>query len=126
MIKENVLDSESSENDANYVFDSISWWENKRGIYNLNLIGFEIIMMSFYWKGTMEFGIGNLIYEAIAYTIVANICYSFGWGITVLSYYYNLKFLQKIIAFRMLFFVGGILYSIFLTMVLFKDALSNF
>ena len=126
MLKENILDSEYLENETNEIYASINWWERKRLIFNLILIGVEILIISFFWRGAIEFGIGNTIFWSIAYTIVANIFFSIGWGISVLIDYYNLKFLKNIEKLRMLFFILGILFSIFLTIALFKDTLLYF
>ena len=126
MIKENILDSEYFENKTNEIYVSINWWERKRFVFNLILIGVEILMILFFWKGAIQFGIGYTIFWSIAYTIVANIFFSIGWGISVLIDYYNLKFLKNIEKLRMLFFILGILFSIFLTIALFKNTLFYF
>ena len=126
MLKENILDSEYLDNESNEIYASINWWERKRLIFNLILIGVEILIISFFWRGAIEFGIGNTIFWSIAYTIAANIFFSIGWGISVLIDYYNLKFLKNIEKLRMLFFILGILFSIFLTIALFKDTLLYF
>jgi hypothetical protein len=126
MLKENILDSEYLDNESNEIYASINWWERKRLVFNLILIGVEILIISFFWRGAIQFGIGNTIFWSIAYTIAANIFFSIGWGISVLIDYYNLKFLKNIEKLRMFFFILGILFSIFLTIALFKDTLLHF
>ena len=123
MLNENILDSEYHDNE---IYASINWWERRRFIFNLILIGVEILIISFFWRGAIEFGIGNTIFWSIAYTIAANLFFSIGWGISVLINYYNLKFLKNIEKLRMLFFIVGILFSIFLTIAIFKETLLHF
>lgn len=126
MLKENILDSEYLESETNEIYASINWWERKRLVFNLILVGVEILIISFFWKGVIQFGIGNTLFGSIAYTIAANIFFSIGWGISVMIDYYNLKFLKNIEKLRMLFFIVGILFSIFLTIAIFKETLLHF
>ena len=107
------------------LFVSVKWWEKKRWVYNVILVGVEIIMMLIYWESTKWFGIGESIIWSFAFTLVANIFFSIGWGIDILVKYYFKKdiFSEKT---RFIFFVLGLLFSIFLTINMYYSALSPF
>jgi hypothetical protein len=126
MLKENILDSEFLKNESNQIYTSIKWWEKKRLVFNLIIVGIEILVIWMFWRGAIQFGIGNTIFWSIAYTITANIFFSIGWGTSVLIDYYGLISLKNFEKFRMFFFIVGTLFSIFLTISLFKDTLFYF
>lgn len=126
MNEENILDAGFNQYQSNPIMDSINWWERKRGLYNLVVIGFQIILILFFWDGTLQFGITNAIIGSIAYTIAANIFFSIGWGINIIIYHYNIYFLKKIDEYRMFFFIMGISVSIFLTVSTYAETLYSY
>ena len=123
MLKDEILDLDFNEKRADTVLDIVDWWERKRMIYNLILVSIELIVMFSFRRGVLEFGIGDAILWSIAYTMVANIFFSVGWGIGILGYYYNLKILKTVIKFRVVFLVVEILLAVILTIVVDRDTL---
>ena len=122
MDEENILDSSFITSLKERLYSSVKWWEGRRFLYNLIIIFCEIIMMFLFWKSTQKFGIGKSIFWSVLYTIAANVFFSMGWGIEILVEYY-FKESQWIEKYRDAFLVMGILFSIFITIVLYKQSL---
>ena len=62
-----ILDSELAKKEFQPIFENIKWWERRRGIFNLILIGVEWLMVLSFWGGTLQFGIGNTMYWSVVY-----------------------------------------------------------
>jgi len=126
MINDNILDAGFDGFQSNSLMDSIDWWERKRFLYNLIIVGLELAIISFFWEGTKRFGIQNAIFGSIAYTVVANIFYSMGWGINVLAYYYKLDFLKTLDKLKLFFFIMGLSVSIVVTISMYAETLYSY
>jgi len=77
-MKDNILDSEFKKIETISITEAIKWWENKRIAFNLVLIVFEVIMVLFFWKGTLHLGLFYSFLFCFLYTVLANICFSIG------------------------------------------------
>lgn len=112
--KDDILDFELANSKTKNTSKILKWWEDKRLLYNGILILTEILIMVFYWKGTVRFGLYLALFWSILYTIVANFLYSLGWMIEILVNYYvsKIKFSKKT---KNLLWISGVLFSIILT-----------
>lgn len=120
MKKENILDIENIRREEPIIMEIVNWWEKKRLIYNIIIIVLELIMLSMYWEIVEAYSTAHAILGSIVYTIGANVFFSIGWGIEILSLYYfkTTDFLEKT---RVLFLVLGIIVSIILTIGVYMD-----
>ena len=87
MDKENTHNVETNQpvaSNQNYR-QAVQWWEEKRRLYNLLLIGLEIALLLFYWEAVLNFGVLSAIFWTVAYTIAANSFYCLGWGMEILG-----------------------------------------
>ena len=94
---------------------NIKWWESKRWIFNLVVGFFGLLAIydgfcrhDFYWSKSDVFGI---IYWAVG----ANFFYTLGILLELFDWYY-LKNRLRIIRFRLLFFIVGVLFSSIFTL----------
>lgn len=98
-------------------YTSVKWWEQKRFLYNLILIGTQILVAAVI---ASQQSINDLVYfiDAVVFTIAANCFFSIAWIFELLyMFYFNSSpFLIKT---RMIYFISGILFSIALTAVFF-------
>lgn len=123
-MKEELLDTFMMEKVENTISQNIAWWENKRLIFNLLIVGFELISISIFRNGANVLGFLNIFLLIIIYTFIANVFYSIGWGLIILTEYYNLKKLTKFLNnLRIPFFILGVIFSIILTFTIFKEIL---
>lgn len=123
MDEEKLLDSNFVLNQDEPLYDCVDWWEQKRWNYNLIVIGVEIVMMVYFWKGTLAFGIMVSFFWSLAYTFVANIFFSMGWFLEVfMGYYFKHSLIMKSLRGQLYFL--GIVFSILLTYILYYNSLS--
>jgi len=93
----------------------IKWWEGKRMIYNLILIGFAIFVIVWDYRyhssiGTsIDYDIGEKVGTSIFYISMANVFYCLGTGFEFTCKYYEQDFSNSG---RYFLYVLGILYSI--------------
>lgn len=94
---------------------NIKWWESKRWIFNLVIIFVGLISFyngysrsNFFWDASDTFII-------IRWMIFANILYSLGILIELFDWYY-LRNKLKIVKYRLIFFLIGIIFSSLLTL----------
>lgn len=96
----------------------IGWWERKRLLFNLLLVGLCTLVMYAYWDAPMRsiIGTGPIIVHVLTGVLGANILYTAGWfGEVVVAYLFDLK---GIGAFpRWFFFVVGTLGVLFVSFV---------
>jgi len=122
MNEEKILDSDFIFGLKERLYNSITWWESNRLIYNCIVIFCEVIMMGLLWEGTKRFGVGSSIFWSVLYTLAANVFYSMGWGTEILVEYY-FKESQWIEKYRKGLFLLGIIFSILLTLFLYFRSL---
>lgn len=123
-MKNKLLDSLMIEKSGNIILENIEWWENKRLIFNFLIIGFELISISIFRDGAEILGFLNISILIVIYTFLANVFYSIGWGLLIISEYYNLRIIGKIIInLKIIFFILGLVFSILLTFIIIKEIL---
>ncbi len=112
MRTDEILDSEDNTVNSPYS-EPVKWWEDRRLIYNLFLFGIEIYLMVRYSENTRRYGWGSAIVETLVANIIANVFYSLGWGLEIfLNYYFKkTRFSHSL---RLLLFILGLLFSVFL------------
>jgi len=92
----------------------ISWWESKRLLFNVLLVGFCVIVMYAFWDSPMRDirGNGPIIVQFVFGVFGANIVYTAGWFVeVVLSYLFDLKEVSNLA--RWFFFICGTLAVLF-------------
>ena len=104
------------------IIENINWWESKRPVYNLILITLICIILYLFREMAFSYGIFNVTVSSIALLILANIFYSLGWGIAILSNHYFSKY-KVLIDTRWSQFIIGVLISVFLTIAVYKQEL---
>ncbi len=88
--KNNILiDNEVKRPEQSVVRETILWWERRRYIYNIIVVGFSICLIYAYWNYPMRSIIGtkDIIKEFVFYTICLNLGYSLGWMSGLLMHY---------------------------------------
>ncbi|MDX2360861.1 MAG: hypothetical protein QNK23_08650 [Crocinitomicaceae bacterium] len=95
------------------VKEMIVWWEKKRLIYNIFIIGLSVFLMYDFWDYPMRSikGSGQIIMNAILFVFTANVFYTLGWGLGVVSHYlFKSKGLNN--TGRWILFILGTLFSL--------------
>lgn len=123
MINNSILDDEMLVEKGESLKKVMEWWEKRRPLYNFILIGWETIIMLYFYEGTLNFGIQESIFWSILYTIVANCSYSLGWIVELQIRYYfpKLEFRNPL---KLTLLLLGILFSIWLTWMSYALSLS--
>ena len=111
MNNQDILDEELTNAQID-IWEAVKWWEHKRIFYNLILVVMAIFIMSTFINVNYSFQFG--LFWVVAFCIAANLFFTIGWGVEVLAEYY---FKLKIDRLRMLFWVCGILFTLFTTAV---------
>lgn len=98
----------------------ILWWEKKRILFNIIVVGFSVFLMYKFWNYPMRLIIGGpqIIFHAILVVIFLNVCYTAGW-ITelILAYLFDWNGIGKFG--KWVFFILGTLLSLFAADVFF-------
>ncbi|MBX9669592.1 MAG: hypothetical protein K2X93_18355 [Candidatus Obscuribacterales bacterium] len=92
-------------------FDIIGWWEARRLPYNI-LVGIAGIVTLLVWDIFRVANLSSLIWPAIAYGIIANVCYTSGWMAELLA---RRLFKEKAEHFGPILFAIGLLFSMLIT-----------
>lgn len=68
--------------------ETILWWEKKRLIFNLLIIGFSAFLIYSFWDYPMRsiIGSGAIITKAVLLILFMNLCYTIGWGVELLAH----------------------------------------
>lgn len=113
MEEDKILDSWVTNEPKSSFFEILAWWESKRLTYNVLLFAVEISIMTYFMNATINFGIMNAIVQTLAVNLVANFCFCLGWVIEILILYY-FKGIRINNTMKMVAFIGGTLFSLFL------------
>ncbi|NQY31062.1 MAG: hypothetical protein HRT69_16545 [Flavobacteriaceae bacterium] len=72
--------------DPSPVKEIILWWEKRRVIYNVLIVGLSIFSIYSYWDYPMRTikGGDQIIIDAIVFIFGANLLYTMGWGFDIL------------------------------------------
>ena len=92
----------------------LAWWERKRMIYNFIILGVQLFIIFIMWEETRLFGLMSAFWGSLGYLIVANLFYSIGWGLEIITLYY-IGENDFLVSNRIFLFITGLLFSIFLT-----------
>jgi hypothetical protein len=112
-----VIDSPTKDApEQSVIKEMIMWWEKRRIIYNILIVGLSIFLIYDFWDYPWRKIVGGniIIFEAVLFLIIANVFYSLGWGIGVLAHY-MFKTNGLSITWRWIIFVLGTLFSIIIT-----------
>jgi len=111
-----LLDAPNYQAKTSVIREMIVWWERKRAIYNLIIVGLSIFLLYDFWDYPWRKIVGahEIIIDAFQFSIVMNVLYTLGWGLGVLSHFL-FKTGELNPTGRWLFFTGGTLLSIIFT-----------
>lgn len=118
-----ILDDELSKPEANDFWEAIRWWEKKRLIYIGQLVLTVIVVTLTMDRATMD-NYALLFFITFFLLIMGNVFYVLGWAFELLIRYYfdNYKFPNSL---RMIFFVIGSLFSVYIFWLSTHDILQN-
>ena len=119
MDESQIVDLIEQDSDGERWKESVGWWERKRLLYNLIVVGTELFLMILYKSEVINYGIVSALLGSIIWTFLANICYSLGWGIEIFRLYYNLS-ISSFDKWRLLLLVTGITFSVLLTYLIYS------
>jgi hypothetical protein len=99
------------------VKEMIIWWERKRLIYNILILGLSIFSMYSYWDYPMRHikGSQQIILNSTVFIIVANLFYTLSWISGAFVYYATNKTLISDRKKRWILFILGTIFSLFWT-----------
>lgn len=123
---EELLDTDIYSKRVNTISEIIKWWEKKRILFNAIVLASEVATISFFSEGTKRFGVDNALFWSLAYTIAANMFYTFGWIVGITIRYYKLDTLSFYNQNKLVFYIIGVLFSVLLTVFLYADTLNYF
>lgn len=126
MDTDHILDANLETSNPDSILDTIRWWENKRMVYNFIIGGLQIVLMIYYSRATIDFGIGGAIIWSLAFLLTANGLYSMGWAIEIFAIYHNFKWRSLIKSVRWVFLVLGFVFSIIVTLDMYLATLSYY
>ena len=114
---EDILDDQLAKGKIEQdLLSSIKWWESRRGFFNFSVGVAGVIPMLFFW----DFVSGNnyyaIIFFAIIYGLIANVCFCLSWGIDVLKWYYLKD--TNFGKYKELLLLVGIIFSVGITLIL--------
>lgn len=98
---------------------ALAWWEKKRLMFNMAVVGAQLLMLVSFWQQVYFFGgPESAIIQSVAYTLAANLFYCLGWGSEfLLMYYFKIQPFNS--AFRWAIFIGGVGLSVLVTIGLY-------
>lgn len=119
--QQNIIDAHKTNTpEKSIVKEMILWWEKKRLIYNVLIIGLSIFLMYDFWDYPMRSIIGTrqIVWNTIVFVLGANLFYTSGWGLGVISHYlFKTNGLNN--TGRWILFVLGTLFSLVWTIIYF-------
>lgn len=98
------------------VKEMILWWEKRRVIYNVLILGLSALLLYDFWDYPWRKIVGGqiIILDAIQFIVILNVFYTSSWGLGVVSHYlFKTKGLNS--RGRWILFVLGTLASIVIT-----------
>lgn len=104
--------SEEDQSPAERLLEAVLWWERRRLVYTLILLGG--VLQSIFMEGQGHLDNGELLLLVGFYLFMANLCYCLGWGSELLLWVYGKIFFRG----RQLLFIIGTLLSLALTFAL--------
>ncbi|NVK65416.1 MAG: hypothetical protein HWE22_12565 [Flavobacteriales bacterium] len=89
-MEDQLIDSETEEAPKDVILDIIRWWERKRILFNVLQVGIVLFVLFFFYNGSSISAIlrSEFIFQSLLYFLFVNFCYSAGWGVHLLLYYY--------------------------------------
>jgi hypothetical protein len=120
----NIIDApKQNTSEISVVKEMIIWWEKRRIIYNIIIIGLSAFLMYDFWDYPWRKIVGGvtIILEAIVFIFIANAFYTLSWGFGVLRHnLFKTKGLHK--TGRWILFILGTGISIVITNMYFVIA----
>ena len=114
---EHILDDQLTKGKTEQsLLATIKWWEYRRGFFNFSVGVAGVLPMLFFWDIIADSNYFVIIFFAIVYGFIANVCYCLSWGIDVLRWYYLKD--TNFGKYKEILLIGGIVFSIGLTMML--------
>jgi len=103
--------------------EMIVWWEKKRIIYNVLIIGFSAFCLYTYWSYPTLKMIGGqqAILNTLVFIFGANVCYTVSWGSGIINYFFISKNYVSSKRRRWTFFILGTFFFIILVKYVFHD-----
>lgn len=113
-MEEDLIDTTLNEVPKNVVAEIFRWWERKRLLFNLLMIGIIVFVAAMhlltnsdtpnYYRFSSDFFV-----RSIYYFLFINICYCAGWGIQLLAYYaFDIQYNSVKIVNIVLFTIGTV------------------
>ena len=95
----------------------ILWWEKRRLVYNILIIGLSVFSLYSYWDYPMRKIIGNeqVIINTIVFIFGANLFYTLSWGLGIINYHITGKTYISSKKRRWILFILGTIFSLIWT-----------
>lgn len=119
---EELLDIPFNEQPGIDFTESIRWWETRRILFNIILVLCEVTSIEAMPNGVLRWGFSRVVLGSIVFTLCANACYTLGFGTTIARLHY-LKKTGVYPNLRLLTYLIGVIFSIFVTFVVFGKVL---
>ena len=117
-MEDRLIDNQLDESPKDVILGIMRWWEKKRLLFNLIILGIVVITVGTYLyehpHNTDHIFNIPFVVQSLFYFIFINICYCAGWGIQLLTYYY-FKIQYDSNALDYVLFVIGTLFTAFVT-----------
>lgn len=107
------IDSPQISSEISPIKEMILWWEKRRIIYNILIVGLSIFLIYNFWDYPMRMIIGGnkIILDGVILTLVLNAFYTLAWIFGALSHVL-FKTGGSINALRWVLFILGTLFSL--------------
>ena len=115
--QKDIIDSPDSVSpETSEVKEMIQWWEKRRVIYNIIIIGLSVFLIYDFWDYPWRRIVGGhiIIFDAFKFIFIANAFYTLSWGVGALAYY-TFKYTGLSNIGRWILFSLGTFFSIILT-----------
>lgn len=117
-MEDHLIDNELNDAPKDVIFEILGWWEKKRLLFNLIILGMvglaAIPYIVYYSFGSSRVFSGAFLIQSILYFIFINAAYCAGWGIQCLRYYYS-KTQPESDVLNFILFTLGTLFTAFVT-----------
>lgn len=97
--------------------EMILWWEGKRLVYNILLIGLSTLLLYSYWNYPAKTIIGSdkIVLSSIFFVLGANLLYTLSWISGVIVFYISQKTILSSKRKRWILFILGTVFTLLWT-----------
>ncbi|MFK7784763.1 MAG: hypothetical protein AB8B56_06600 [Crocinitomicaceae bacterium] len=117
-MEDKLIDNELNQLPKDVMLEIMGWWEKKRLLFNLIISGIVVLCVGAFLfedsDGIEAVFNRSFLIQSILYFIFINICYSLGWALQLLGYYYfNTQYDSKALDYTL--FIIGTLFTSYVT-----------